>query len=290
MLPPVGRPLGTRCHIDVQGFVGGRLIGGFRKLDIPPVHLPEANPPWEEREIILDPYPPIVGEVNDVCIELQNPLNVAKTVTVTVREAVFGAGIGFTFVASRSVVLPPFSMTRHCFGYTPINNAALHRCLQVELAQPNFSPQFSQRNIDITTTRSLTFPLSTVEYIVSAMDGLSIGNPDIGPRRLELVIRPFGLPADRVVHIEQQDGTPLPSVLAPGAVIAARAVIRFIGAFDSLDALGRRQAAAKPLTANSRSDRFKIEVDLRLDGERRSGFTLELPDPPKSVFLPAVAK
>jgi hypothetical protein len=45
VVPPEGRPLGTECHIDVQGWIGGRLNGGIRKLDVPPLHLPEANPP-----------------------------------------------------------------------------------------------------------------------------------------------------------------------------------------------------------------------------------------------------
>ena len=71
--PPNPAMLGTGCHIDVQGWIGNQLIGGIRRLDVPPVNLPHSDPPWLEKEISTIPTPPISGTVNQVCVELQNP-------------------------------------------------------------------------------------------------------------------------------------------------------------------------------------------------------------------------
>jgi len=74
-------PLGTECHVDVQGWMGENLIGGYRKIDIPPVHLPRASPPWSEREISTIPIQPVVNITNSLCVELINPLTMPKVVT-----------------------------------------------------------------------------------------------------------------------------------------------------------------------------------------------------------------
>ena len=45
--PPNPVVFGSGCHIDVQGWIGNTLIGGIRKLDVPPVHLPQnTQPRW----------------------------------------------------------------------------------------------------------------------------------------------------------------------------------------------------------------------------------------------------
>ena len=146
--PPVGT-LGTGCHIDVQGWIGDHLIGGIRKLDVPPVNLPQANPPWREREISTIPTTPISGTVNQLCVELQNPLTVTQQVTVTFSEAAFGAGVGFTPIATQTYSLPPGSIGQRCINWTPLPVPTLHRCLMVTLKVPGFRDQYSQLNVDI---------------------------------------------------------------------------------------------------------------------------------------------
>ena len=117
--PPDPAILGTGCHIDVQGWIGDQLIGGIRKLDVPPVNLPHADPPWLEKEISTVPTPPISGTVNLACIELQNPLGFTRTVTVTFSEAVFGAGIPFTPIhPTQTFTLPPNSLQKYCVNWT----------------------------------------------------------------------------------------------------------------------------------------------------------------------------
>ena len=106
--PPNPVTFGSGCHIDVQGWIGNTLIGGIRKLDVPPVHLPrDYQPPWEEPEISFNPDPPVVGQPALFCIELQNPLGYNRSVTVDFSMADFGAGIGFTPVGTQVFNLPP---------------------------------------------------------------------------------------------------------------------------------------------------------------------------------------
>jgi len=63
-LPPREEPLGIgEPIVDVEAFVEGRLIGGFRKLDRPPIpiHKPHERG-YAESEISIDPYPPQQGQ------------------------------------------------------------------------------------------------------------------------------------------------------------------------------------------------------------------------------------
>jgi hypothetical protein len=86
----------------------------FRKLDVPPIHLPPfVTPPWSEPEIILLPDPPLVGSPGQFYVELSNPLSLTKTVTVKFSAADFGAGIAFTPEATKVIDLPPNSFNRY---------------------------------------------------------------------------------------------------------------------------------------------------------------------------------
>ena len=60
--------------VDVEGFLNGQPIGGFRKVDSPavPLHVP-ADPIYAEREITINPYPVNAGEPTELCVELRNP-------------------------------------------------------------------------------------------------------------------------------------------------------------------------------------------------------------------------
>ncbi len=172
--PPTDRPLGTACHIDVQGWIGDLLIGGIRKLDVPPVHLPPSNPPWMEKEIVFLPDPPVLNQQGQVCIQLQNPMPFPRTVSVDFAWAAFGAGIGFTPIGSlNNIVLPANSFAQYCVNWTPtpVANGNLHRCIQVTLRQAGFEDQRSQRNVDL---RRLT--IGSLSELLQLQIPFTIGN------------------------------------------------------------------------------------------------------------------
>ena len=147
-LPPDGTPV-----VDVRALVdstaGPRVIGGIRKVYRPPVPLHRfPDPPYAEREITVDPYPPRAGEPTEVCVGLTNPTAVSQTVAVQFSWAAFGIGIPFTPIDGlQSVVLPPYSAVKQCIFWVPPVGG--HVCLQVELHMEGYEPQRSQRNIDI---------------------------------------------------------------------------------------------------------------------------------------------
>jgi hypothetical protein len=259
--PPTSVILGTACHIDVQGWINGHLIGGIRKLDVPPVNLPHASVPWEEQEISVNPNPPVVGQPTQYCIELQNPMSFSRTVTLDYTVADFGAGIGFTSVATRTVILPPNSIDKYCITWTPSTGGTLHRCLLVILHQAGFQDQRSQHNVDLVRGNPAGSVIS-----------FTIGNPY--PFTRTLLIRPelVGL-AGLDPHIIPDP----PPDLGPGEMR------NFV--------LEVREAALKPNASSGGvlfGDTNRIEVSLYLGGDLESGFTVEFSL--FKVFLPLVLK
>ena len=265
--PPLGT-LGTSCHIDVQGWVGDRLIGGIRRLDIPPVHLPHSDPPWLEKEISTIPNPPVISQTNQVCVELQNPLGFTRTVTVTFSEAAFGAGIGFTPFATQAFMLPPNSLNKYCVNWNPLPVAALHRCLLVTLKQPGFRDQQSQLNVDLVRRTPLWNPGTVAIPFV-------VGNPNRYPSEVDLVGILIGLNN----WLPQFDPPP-PYSLAPGAT--QNVMLHLVPGTQ------RAPQAANAETVFS-GDVVRVDVALEVDGEPASGFSVDFA-PPLNVYLPLVLK
>ncbi|MGC9348315.1 MAG: hypothetical protein ACP5JG_09280 [Anaerolineae bacterium] len=147
-LPHDGAPI-----VDVRALVdtpnGPRVIGGIRKVFRPPVPLHRfPDPPYAEREITIEPYPPRAGEPVEVCVDLYNPTDQEWDVAVQFSWADFGIGIPFTPINGlRPVYLPPHSTVRECIHWVPPVEG--HLCLQVELEIPGYRTQFSQRNVDV---------------------------------------------------------------------------------------------------------------------------------------------
>jgi hypothetical protein len=165
--PPQGEPLppdGT-VIVDVEAYVEGELIGGFRKIFRPPVPLHRfADPSYAESEITVHPYPVRAGEPVEVCVELRNPTADPLDVMVQFSWANFGIGIPFTPINGlRPVHLPPHSIVKECIHWIPPVSGSV--CIQVELHMEGYDPQYSQRNIDIDEplqpgeSHSLTFPV-----------------------------------------------------------------------------------------------------------------------------------
>jgi hypothetical protein len=97
--PPLGAKLGTRDVIaDVEAYdATGLLIGGFRKLDWPPVILHRARDPiYAESEITIEPYPPLAHEPTHICVELTNQSDLPHEVDVLFqRSEQLGIGLPF---------------------------------------------------------------------------------------------------------------------------------------------------------------------------------------------------
>jgi len=273
VIPPVATPLGTACHIDVQAWIKGRLIGGIRKLDVPPVHLPQdVDPPWMEPEISLDPDPPVAGQPTDYCIELQNPLGFTRTVTVAYEVADFGAGIFFTSVATRTVDLPPESVADYCVIWTPSTGGTLHRCLQVRLKQPGYQDQTSQKNIDITR---IPFPALDLSEVLAV-----VRNPYPLAQTLELRPTTYGIGPFWQLQISDGAGNPLPDVLGPHETLNVR--VGFAPAGGAATALQE-----DPLYHFG--DESRVEIEAYVGGTSVGGFSAVY-EAPNRVYLPLIVR
>ncbi len=267
--PPDPATLGTGCHIDVQGWIGDQLIGGIRKLDVPPVNLPHSDPPWLEQEISIVPTPPISGTVNQVCIELQNPLGFARQVTVTFSEAVFGAGIPFMSFKTQMFTLPPYSLQKYCVNWTPIPSASLHRCILVELNQPGWQTQRSQRNVDIVRRPSVSWDPSGVHI------PFSIGNPFPFTSTLKLNGILIGLN-----HWKPKFWPDPPPDLAPDQIWNGELQL------EPMMQQNGPNADAEPSISG---DAVRVDVSLSLNDQPYSGFSVDFA-PPLNVYLPLIMK
>jgi uncharacterized repeat protein (TIGR01451 family) len=265
--PPNPVTLGSACAIDVQGWIGDTLIGGIRKLDVPPVHLPhDVNPPWLEPEISVKPNPPSPGLPAQICIQLQNPLGITRVVTVEFSVADFGAGVPFTPVATQQFTLPPNSLNNYCVSWTPATSGTLHRCIQVVLKQPGYKDQRSQRNVDLRRA-----PLRDL----SALDvPIVIHNDDLVPHKLTIDPRLIGIDPFWQPRIIIDPGDPPPEQIGAGETLNLRLRLQATPAL----------AAAGAPSDFGYGDESRVDVSVKFDGEEISGFTVLLETP--KIYLP----
>jgi hypothetical protein len=244
------------------------MIGGIRKLDVPPVQLPPSEPPWMEKEITVNPDPPTVGTPISYCLELQNPLPFSRTVTLVYEYADFGAGIGFTPIQTVPVTLPPGSLNKYCIAWSAPASGTLHKCLYVVLQQPGFQDQHSQRNIDFHRPPVL-WPGTVITF--------TVGNPFPYTRTLRFVPNLIGFGPFWQPHLPD----PPPDGLGPGQTMGFQ--------FMLMPAPGM---AGNSPAANPPDDRFGdysgAEVAVYLDDELVGGFTIDYT--PIKVYLPVVMK
>jgi len=267
---PSPLPLGTGCHIDVQEWIGTTLIGGIRKLDLPPVHLPtNVVPAWEEPEITFIPEPPVLGVPNQVCVQLTNPTAVSKSVTLRFDEADFGAGIGFTPFATHDFLLPPNSTARYCVSYTPASTGTLHRCILVHLIQSGYQDMTSQHNVDLVHP-STSLALLDIPF--------TIANPDLVDHQVTFDLHTVGiLPPWMPIITDGMGGMP-PFMLPAGGTLTVH--LAFTGGVLT-------QASPAPLEFRT-GDASGVSVGVLLDGAPSSGVTIAFA--PHLTYFPIAKK
>ncbi len=264
--------------VDVEAFVDGELLGGFRKLDIPPIpiHKPHEKS-YAESEINIEPYPPQLGTESLVSTILQNTSDVTATVDLEFGWARFGMGIPFTSTGmlpyTRSVDLGPMLTTTAAVTWTPTYSG--HQCVLVKLTDPEgeLEEQWSQRNVDVEErppcgqTKVFTFTVYNDSPLTVTVD--------IG-------MITFNVPADWEVTVTPSDTLPL-GPLSEGVVtvtvkIPCPSTVRALRALDEIAAI-QEASGSVPI----------IDVEGYVDGELVGGIELQLPAPaPRKLYLPLI--
>jgi hypothetical protein len=153
--PPLSAELGSgEPIVDVEAYIDGELLGGFRKLDVPPIpiHKPHEKG-YAESEIFIQPYPPRQGEKTLVGAVVHNTTDVPITVNLEFGWADFGVGIPFTSTGmvpyTKTITLSPTMIVTPTIEWTPTVSG--HQCVIINLTDPEgiYEPQQSQRNVDV---------------------------------------------------------------------------------------------------------------------------------------------
>ena len=222
------------------------------------------------------PDPLVVGQPGQLCIQLNNPFPVTRTVSVDFALADFGAGIPFTPVGTlNNIVLPPNSFTTHCITFTPAAGGTLHRCALVTLHQAGFQDQRSQRNLDL---RRIVRGFGD---ILATQVPFKLGNTAGFSRTVHIDITPIGLPPTIIPKILPDP----PPELAPGEV--REFTLQFEQAtVDSASAPSSDKTTAEDAFAYG--DETGVEVSLKLDDEEVGGFSVKF-TPPEETYLPLIA-
>ena len=127
------------------------LIGGFRKLDWPPVALHRMqDPPYAESEITIEPYPPLAGEPTRICVELRNTSDEPQTVNVGFEVSQqLGIGLPFTPIDQQLVTIPPHDTVKVCTMWVPPRPDTSVCRFSCSIHAGFTSNQISQRNLDV---------------------------------------------------------------------------------------------------------------------------------------------
>ncbi len=181
--PPPGAKLGTRetiLDVEAKAMIGQetQLIGGFRKLDWPPVLLHrQRDPVFAESEISVVPYPARAREPVRICVELTNEGDLPRTVQLAFQTAPLGIGLTFTTISTQTVTLPPHSTTRFCAVWVPPQAGQF--CVQIVMRDPQntYVDQISQRNMDV---NEILLPEVETAFV------FPVRNPDTVARTIHL--------------------------------------------------------------------------------------------------------
>jgi len=239
--PPTDLPSGMEPIVDVEAYVEGELVGGFRKLFRPPVLLHRfPDPSYAEREISVHPYPIQAGEPTEVCVELRNPTDDAQEVTVLFSWTEFGIGLLFHPInGPRPVTLPPHSIVNECIHWIPPTSGNV--CIQVEMEMDGYAPQSSRRNLDADEPLEPTVPHSRPflvrnphDRLVTITLGLVPHLPDWGIELSADVLSNVPAFGEEVITLTVTPPPDLPPDGHPIVDVEAFAEGEFIGGFRKI--------------------------------------------------------
>jgi hypothetical protein len=280
--PKLGTPLGTGLPIvDVEAYVDGELIGGFRKMDVPPVsvHKPHEKK-YAESEIRINPDPPQVGKDTQVSAVIHNTGTDPVTVIVEFGWAKFGMGIPFSTAGmtphKRTVTVNPGTLETVTVTWRPTKSG--HQCIRVFLndAEGLYERQESMRNVDVEQRPDCG---QTHTYY------LTIYNDSPNTEVVDTGLMTFDVPSDWVVTVH-------PKKLTIGPYQEGLVTINvFIPCALTLQA---QHAAQEVFAMQQRVGGVPIiDVEGYIDGELLGGVELRFPDvviESKQLYLPVITK
>jgi hypothetical protein len=263
----------------VEAYVEGELLGGFRKLDIPPMPLHKPHEKDSaETELSIEPDPPRLGEEAKVSVELQNNGPIKTEATVEFGWAKFGMGVPFSTAGmdpySRTVQADPGMTVTTWVTWTPVFSGP--HCVMVKLIDPqgDYEEVISRRNVDVTDQPACgeirTFTLTVYNDKTTAVT-------------VEIGKILFDVPADWLISTDpsetlelgpQTEGTFLVTVMIP-CPTTRQAVL------DQQIMAALQQGAGGVPT---------IDVEGYVDGELVGGIELQFPPQLQHVYLPLILK
>ena len=150
------------------------------------MHPPPGEPSYAEKEIWIEPDPPVAGQPAEICVELHNYANVNQTADLTLSYADFGAGTAFQEVGRLEDVLFPANTTvTRCITWQ-VPPGAGHVCLQVKIEQENYEDIVSQMNINTVGLPGVLLLPAEFEF--------DVGNPTGETVTVQLDVDEVGLP------------------------------------------------------------------------------------------------
>jgi len=169
--PTVDAELGTTEPIlDLEAYVNGELLGGIRKLDIPPVPLHKPHEKgYAESEIVINPEPPQQGKLTSISTLVYNTSDSPMTIDLEFGWAQFGMGIPFTSTGisppTRTVHLAPGANSVATVSWTPVYSGS--QCVFIRLSDPQgiYEPQESQRNVHVEPAQPCAQPFTKLFLI-----------------------------------------------------------------------------------------------------------------------------
>jgi hypothetical protein len=281
VVPPPDAELGSgEPIVDVEAVVDGQLIGGFRKMDIPPVpiHKPHERG-YAESEIIIDPEPPKQGKLTRLATVLQNSSEETITLDLQFGWAKFGMGIPFSTTGvvpiSRTVTLGPEMTSTAEVEWTPIFPG--HHCVRILLSDPSgvYGDQESQRNVEV-----LERPLCGPKVFT-----FTVYNDSPFTVTVDLGMVTFDVPADWTVTTVPSDTL----VLGPESEGTVQVIVD-IPCPDTTMALHTRSEIAT--LQQGAGGVPTVDVEGYVDGVLKGGIEIQFPGygSPWGLFLPVMSK
>jgi hypothetical protein len=281
--PSANARLGTgEPIVDVEGYVDGELIGGFRKLDVPPidVHKPHEKV-YAETELSIDPDPPRRGQEARISAEIQNNGPTTSTVTVLFGWAKFGMGIPFTTTnvvpPTRTMELGAAMTATGWVSWTPMY--AGHQCVQVIVIDPEheYEDLVSMRNLRVVERP----PCDRTQIFT-----FTVYNDSPFTVTVDLGLITFNVPADWTVTTVPSDTLEL----GPFSDGDVRVIVE-IPCPPTAQAM--RTLAATRILQQEAGGVPTIDVEGYVDGELVGGIEIQFEGEPmvsKMIYLPVVLR